>query len=152
LQHGAGPFDFAVVDFPDPGNFSVGKLFTTAFYRKLAEALAPGGAAVIQSTSPFVARKSFWCVVHTLEAAGLRALPYHVYVPSFGEWGFVLAAKDTLGPMRPPPAGLRFMRAGDLADWARFPPDMDEVPTEINRLDNQALVRYFEAEWAPYQN
>jgi spermidine synthase len=145
-------FDFAVVDFPDPGNFSVGKLFSTAFYKRLAGALAPGGAAVIQSTSPYVARKSYWCVVHTLEAAGFRTLPYHAYVPSFGEWGFVLAAMGPLGPMRPLPAGLRFLREGDFADLARFPPDMDEVPTEVNRLDNQTLVRYFEAEWAPYQN
>ncbi len=27
---------------------------------------------------------------------------------------------------------------------------MDRVATEVNRLNNQALVRYFEAEWARY--
>ncbi len=31
-----------------------------------------------------------------------------------------------------------------------FPPDMDRVPTDINRLDSQALVRYFDAEWGAY--
>jgi spermidine synthase len=28
-----------------------------------------------------------------------------------------------------------------------FPPDMSPVPVEINRLDNQMLVRYYEEEW-----
>ncbi len=31
-----------------------------------------------------------------------------------------------------------------------FPPDMDRVPADVNRLDSQALVRYFDAEWAEY--
>jgi spermidine synthase len=31
-----------------------------------------------------------------------------------------------------------------------FPPDMQSVPTDINRLDNQVLVRYFESEWGQY--
>ena len=28
-----------------------------------------------------------------------------------------------------------------------FPKDMSRVPTEVNRLNNQALVQYFEGEW-----
>jgi spermidine synthase len=28
-----------------------------------------------------------------------------------------------------------------------FPSDMSRVPTEVNRLDNQVLVQYYEAEW-----
>jgi spermidine synthase len=27
---------------------------------------------------------------------------------------------------------------------------MQRVPTEVNRLDNQALVRYFDNEWGRY--
>ena len=29
--------------------------------------------------------------------------------------------------------------------------DMGPVPVEINRLDNQALVRYYEAEWKRWE-
>jgi spermidine synthase len=36
--------------------------------------------------------------------------------------------------------------AGTPALFA-FPPDMDAVPVEINRLDNQILVHYYGAEW-----
>src|SRR2546421_232717 len=35
LDQSADMFDFAVVDFPDPNNYSVGKLYTAAFYRAL---------------------------------------------------------------------------------------------------------------------
>ena len=48
------------------------------------------------------------------------------------------------------PAGLRFVSVATMTDMRRFPPDMDRVPTEINRLDSQALVRYFDKEWAEY--
>ena len=32
-------YDFIVVDFPDPTNYSLGKLYTTAFYRLAAKHL-----------------------------------------------------------------------------------------------------------------
>ena len=99
-------YDAVLVDFPDPSNFSIGKLYTTSFYRELSRALAPGAVASIQSTSPLVAPRAYWTVATTLEAAGLKATGYHVYVPSFGEWGFVLASHGALAAPRPLPAGL----------------------------------------------
>ncbi|PTY05131.1 polyamine aminopropyltransferase [Opitutaceae bacterium EW11] len=143
-------FDFVVVDFPDPSNFSVGKLYTTAFFDLARGVLAPGGAMVVQCTSPFVARKSFWCVDATLHAAKFVTEPYHVYVPSFGEWGFILASREPLGGVWQLPEGLRYLTPQTLATLFAFPPDMGPVPTEVNRLNNQALVRYFEEEWAHY--
>ncbi len=85
-------FDFIVIDFPDPTNYSLGKLYTTAFYKAAARHLSAQGLMVVQSTSPMFARDSYWCIAETLKQAGLQTYPYHVYVPSFGEWGFVIAA------------------------------------------------------------
>jgi spermidine synthase len=138
-----------VVDFPDPSNYSVGKLFTDAFYRLLDARLSASGYAVVQSTSPLVARKSYWTVVTTIESVGLRAMPYHAHVPSFGEWGFIIASRR---PWRVPeqralPAGLRFLNEPTLRLMADFPQDMSRVETEVNRLHNQILVRTFEQEW-----
>jgi spermidine synthase len=150
LQGARGTYDAIVADFPDPSNYSIGKLFSVTFYRRLNEMLAADGWAVIQSTSPFVARKTFWCVARTLEFAGFTATAYHALVPSFGEWGFVLAGR---GPYHPPqnlPAGLRFLTPDVLVQMLYFPPDMESVPTQVNRLDNQVLVRYFESEWGQY--
>jgi len=143
-------FDFIVADFPDPSNFSIGKLYSTAFYQRAKTALAENGAMVIQCTSPFVARKSFWCIDETLHACGLVTEPYHAYVPSFGEWGYILASPHPLSRDFELPGGLRFLDQGNLAALFEFPPDMARVPAEINRLNNQALVRYFEVEWARY--
>jgi spermidine synthase len=147
LEHSSEVFDVLVVDFPDPSNFSIGKLFTNSFYALLEQHLAASGYAVIQTTSPLVARKSFWTVVHTIESVGFTATPYHAHVPSFGEWGFVIASRR---PYRLPsqlPAGLRFLNAKSLPLLFDFPQDMDSVPTEINRLSNQVLVTTYEEEW-----
>ena len=143
-------YDFICIDFPDPSNFSVGKLYSTRFYEELRRVLAPGGIAVIQSTSPYVAPKSFWCVETTLRSAGFHTVPYHAYVPSFGEWGFVMAMNRPYTIPDSFPSGLRFVNANTVAQMLAFPPDMAWREVEVNRLDNQALVRYFEQEWAHY--
>jgi spermidine synthase len=147
LQDSADVFDVLIVDFPDPTNFSIGKLYTNSFYALLDKHLSASGYAVIQTTSPLVARKSFWTVVHTIESVGLTATPYHAHVPSFGEWGYVIASRR---PYRFPttlPAGLRFLNPHSLPLMFDFSQDMDRVPAEVNRLSNQVLVTTYETEW-----
>jgi spermidine synthase len=140
-------YDVAIVDFPDPNNFSLGKLYTTRFYALLKAALAPDGVAVVQSTSPLFARQSFWCIDRTIRAAGFHTRPYHAWVPSFGEWGYVLAAPGPLEERHTLPDGLKFLSPQTLPTLFVFPKDMDEVPAEVNRLNNQVLVHYYEDEW-----
>lgn len=140
-------YDFVVVDFPDPNNFALGKLYTAAFYRLLEKRLSARGLLVVQSTSPLYARQSFWCVVNTLESVGLKTAPYHALVPSFGEWGYILAGRDRYEPPTAYPVPTRFLTAETTPSLFRFPADMDRVPAEVNRLNNQVLVRYFEEEW-----
>jgi spermidine synthase len=146
-------YDVAIIDFPDPDNFALGKLYTTRFYRMLKRALAPGGAVCVQCTSPLVARKSFWCVVTTMESAGFQVRPYQATVPSFGVWGYALAKTEPFPiPTAAPPAGLRFLDPMTMAGLFTLPPDMARPDgLEINRLDNQALVRYYETEWRPWE-
>ncbi len=140
-------YDVIVVDFPDPTNHAIGKLYTTTFYALLAQHLSASGYAVVQTTSPLIARRSFWTVASTLEAAGLQTTPYHAHVPSFGEWGFILASHRPWHPPQALPAGLRFLTVQSMPALFDFPPDMARVATEPNRLSNQVLVQTFEAEW-----
>ncbi|MEQ1910954.1 MAG: polyamine aminopropyltransferase [Vicinamibacterales bacterium] len=147
LSSGADQFDFAIVDFPDPSSFSLGKLYTTTFYRMLTGRLTPNAHFVVQATSPLFARRSYWCIVATVEQAGLLASPYHVYVPSFGEWGYVLAGRGAIERPSSLPEGLRFLTLEILPEMFSFPSDMSRVPVEPNRLNTQALVRYYEDEW-----
>ena len=144
---GLETFDVIVVDFPDPTNFNIGKLYTLSFYALLDQRLSASGYAVVQTTSPLIARKSYWTVVQTIESIGLQATPYHAHVPSFGEWGFIIASRR---PWRQPdalPAGLRFLAPDTLPLLFDFPLDMAKVPAEVNRLSNQILVTTYEQEW-----
>jgi spermidine synthase len=140
-------FDFIVVDFPDPTNYSLGKLYTTAFYKAAARHLSAQGFMVVQSTSPMFARDSYWCIAETIKQAGLRISPYHVYVPSFGEWGFVIAGYRDYQPPTSLPPGLRFMDIPGLSALFQFPPDMAPLPMPPNRLNDQLLVRLYDQDW-----
>jgi spermidine synthase len=151
VREAKGRYDAIIVDFPDPTDFSVGKLYTESFYREVRRLLAPGGMMVVQSTSPLVAPGAYWTVATTLEAAGFTTRGYHVYVPSFGEWGFVLAANRPIGDAARIPPGGRFLTAADEPRLFDFPPDMARRPAPVNRLDNQALVREFADEWGRYE-
>ncbi|MGK4005776.1 polyamine aminopropyltransferase [Sorangium sp. So ce1036] len=153
LEESTDAYDLAIVDFPDPGNYAVGKLYTDAFYHLLRQRLSVRGVAMVQATSPQYARESFWSVVTTLEAAGFTTAPLHVYVPSFGEWGFILAGGEGLtapGALRLDPAELRFLDAGALPGLFRFPRDLGRVEAQVNRLNDQTLVSVYTREWAEW--
>ena len=150
------PFDVAVVDFPDPNNFALGKLYTTRFYNLLKRKLKPDSAVVVQTTSPLIARKSFWCIIKTLEAAGFYVKPYQTTVPSFGVWGYALAKLQPFDALTKLPENikLKFLNDQTLASMFEFSADTNfpkDEDIEVNRLDNQALVRYYEAEWRRFE-
>jgi len=140
-------FDVAIIDFPDPNTFALGKLYTTRFYRMLRSRLAPDGTIAVQCTSPLFARKSYWCIVRTMEAAGLHVMPYQTTVPSFGVWGFAVARSRPFDRPQHISVSTVFLDDAVLGSMFVFPRDMAPVPVEINRLDNQILVRYYEDEW-----
>lgn len=148
-------YDAVIIDFPDPGTFAIGKLYTTRFYRLLRDRLKPNALVSVQCTSPLVAPQSYWCIVHTLEAAGFYVRPYHAAVPSFGEWGFALASLEPIShdfALSPAVAGqLRFLTNDTLRSLFDLPPDLQRVETEINQLNNQALVQYYDREWGAWK-
>ena len=75
------------------------------------------------------------------------ARPYHALVPSFGEWGFVLASRREFDVPDRTISGLRYLDGPTTAALFRLPPDLGPVDVEPNRLNNQALVRYYEEDW-----
>jgi spermidine synthase len=149
-------YDIAIVDFPDPNNFALGKLYTTRFYKLLRSKLRPDSSVVIQTTSPLIARDSFWCIVDTLAASGFDVKPYHASVPSFGVWGFVLAKTAAFERPATTRSGVELAYLNDQMFSSMFdlPTDLTRPNhnIEINRLDNQALVRYYETEWRKFEH
>ena len=159
LKDGTEPFDVAILDLPDPKDLAVAKLYSRAFYSTLVSRMAAGGVIVTQATSPLYARKAFWTVEATLratldpfsEARTLTTIPYHAYIPSFGEWGFVIAGARLSGaPRRSLPEGLRFMDTESFGAMRRFPADMARLDREAATLFDQPLPRLYEEGWGEW--
>src|ERR1044071_2045876 len=144
-------YDAAIVDFPDPNTFALETLYTTRFYKLLRTRLTENAAVSVQSTSPMFARNSYWCIVRTLEAAGFYVRPYYTAGPRFGLWGFALARSTPFDVPRNPMPGLKFLDDQTLVSMFTLSKDIEPVPVEINRLDNQVLVRYYEGEWKRFE-
>jgi spermidine synthase len=102
---------------------------------------------VIQTTSPLVARQSFWTVAATIESVGLHATPYHANVPSLANGATSSPATGLWHMPASLPEGLRFLSATTLPLLFDFPKDMARVPADVNRLSNQVLVTTYEQEW-----
>ena len=146
-------FDVVIIDFPDPSNYSLGKLYSLNFYRTVQNILSPNAVVTVQTTSPYFAPKSFWCVNKTMAAVFPQVDAYNAYVPSFGEWGFTIVVNgfnanfNTVNRTVP---GLRFYDY-QFDKYNNFSKDMQAANIEVNRLDNQILVRYFDEEWGKIQ-
>ena len=150
LKENKTKFDFVVVDLPDPSNFSIGKLYTNTFYREVHKAVHPDSVVVVQSTSPYVAKKSFWTVEATMKASGFITTPYHVYVPAFGEWGYIIGTMKPFVAPEKYPENLKFVNPDIVRSMLVFPQDMRVAVSQVNKLNNQILVRIFDEEWANY--
>jgi spermidine synthase len=148
-----GRFDVVVVDLPDPDTVDLAKLYTTEFYGMAGRLLADGGRMVVQAGSPYFVPRAFWTVHASLAAAGLDAIPYHVDVPSFGDWGFVLAGED-LDALRVPADAppRRFLTVDVLAAATVFPPDRLPGPGEVtaSTLLDPTILDAARGGWAGY--
>ncbi|SQD96779.1 putative spermidine synthase [Parafrankia sp. Ea1.12] len=137
------PFDAVVVDMPDPDTPALGRLYSQEFYGLVRAVLAPGGLLTVQAGSPYATPSAYWRTVSTVRAAGLATTSYHVDVPSFGDWGFVLATTGgTPAPLvlseRATPA--RFLDQAVLTAAGVFPPDRPPRTLEPSTLDRPRIV------------
>ena len=142
-------YNVVIIDFPDPSNYSLGKLYSVNFYQSLSKILEPNAVVVIQTTSPYFAPKSFWCINKTVKTSFSNTDAYHVYVPSFGEWGFTITSNNPsydFNIVNRKVENLRFYNY-KYNSLNQFTSDMKASNVEVNRLDNQILVRYFDEEW-----
>jgi spermidine synthase len=138
-----GRYDAVVVDLPDPDTLALARLYSTEFYGLVRAVLAPGGLAVVQAGSPYSTPDAYWRTVSTVASAGLGVGPYHVHVPSFGDWGFVLAAADGSTPepsLSPSAPELRFLDEATLAAATVFPRDRQPQVLPPTTLDRPRVV------------
>jgi spermidine synthase len=151
LQTSNARFDVVLLDFPDPTQFSLGKLFSTSFYASVRDHLTQGGSVGVQSTSPLLTRRSYWSIIATLRSVGFRVVPYRVFVPSFGDWGFALARLEPFDfPSLPASLPLKTLDRASFAALANMPVDTSPVPAGAKHLDNQSLVSTYLEEIARF--
>lgn len=135
-------YDVVIVDFPDADDTATAKLYSAEIYGLMGRALAPNGRMVVQAGSPFFAREYYWTVGRTLQHAGFATTPYHVDVPSFGDWGFFLARKggtpELAVPSDAPPR--RFLDDAVLRAAAVFPPDRGPMTVRPSTLVDPRIV------------
>ncbi len=149
-------FDTIIVDLPDPNHPDLNKLYSDYFYNHLRQLLAADGAMVVQSTSPYHAKKAFISIAKTVKSAGFSYVEqYQQNVPSFGQWGWTIATKAGSS------ASARISRAEHLpvaSRWASkeyllaafvFPSQFFsyENQIDVNQLGSGILYDYYRQAW-----
>lgn len=153
-------FDVILVDLPDPNDESLNKLYTWEFYSLLRNHLSPNGAAMIQATSPVFAREVYWTISETVASTGLHIENLHVDVPSFGNWGFIMASRKEIDLKDIEiNVSTRFLTTEVLPSLAHFGKDEnrhiknekgEKVELTPNTLIDPHLITIYENSWKNY--
>jgi len=147
-KEAANRFDLVIIDLPDPHHESLAKLYSIPFYSNLKRHLAPNGLIAAQLGSPFFANRTFWGSVKTMTESGFTVRPYHVNVPSFGEWGFVLAAQDRIPNVPVRSIQGRFISPRVDPTLFVFSKDLNaRESVEATTLTRPRVVEYFTRDW-----
>lgn len=142
-------FDLIIIDLPDPNNTALSRLYSREFYLLVKDRLSENGSFVTQATSPFYASKAFWSIKKTIESAGYAdVVPYHTHIPSFGEWGFILASKSRIDlDSTKLPTSTKYVDAYAIERMLYFEKDMRATDIEISTLDSPKILGYYLDGW-----
>lgn len=141
-------WDVVLADLPDPNDTSLARLYSREFFGLVKQHLAKDGVLVTQATSPFFAKEAYWCIVRTLEQAGFRTRPFHANVPSFGDWGFVMAAGYEIDLSRLKlEVPTRFLDESMLSSLFEFPRDLRTEDAPYSTLDEPRVLRLYIDGW-----
>lgn len=153
LDKNQDKFDFIIADLPDPNNNGLARLYSKQFYQKVKHNLNNGGLFVTQATSPYFAPKAYWSIAKTVQAAGFGNIyPYHANVPSFGEWGFVLASDAKLNIANPKiTIETRYLDKNNFNNFFAFDKDTIAKDVDTNLLDKPILLDYYLRGWEYYR-
>ena len=146
-------YDVIIADFPDPRTVDLGRLYSREFYWLCKNALRPDGLVVTQAGSPYYAERAYDCIGKTIEAAGFQILKLHNQVPTLGEWGWIIGAKDLERKLKEDlkKADLSLIPTSWLTNEAltlissfgkeMLPRNWSEV--KVNRLHDPVLYKYY---------
>jgi spermidine synthase len=152
LEQDSQLYDVIVADLPDPNTDVVAKLYSVEFYKLIKRRLAASGVFVTQATSPFFAREAFWCIAQTVEDSGMQTAPYHTYVPSFGDWGFVLAAPRNLRVQRATvQVPTSYLTTRSLQEMFVLSRDVSKVAVASSTMNHPTILNYYVHNWKEWE-
>jgi spermidine synthase len=132
-------FDGIFIDLPQPVSVSLSKLYTVEFYRDVARQARPRAIIAVQSEEVEASRgKALWCIVRTLEAAGLHARPYLT-----GSLAYTLASHAPLDVGKMDAQKTDTLTAAMMRGLFEIPKDLGPWNVEPNRIEDHALLRYY---------
>lgn len=149
-------FDTIIIDLPDPNHPDLNKMYSDYFYNHVRQLLAADGAMVIQSTSPYHAKKAFLSIGKTVKAAGFKHVEqYQQNIPSFGQWGWTIAttsgksASSRISDISSLEVPSRWISQKYLLAAFVFPSHYFEriKEIEVNRLGSGTLYDYYRKAW-----
>jgi len=149
LKESRQKFDFVVSDLPDPNNVSLARLYSIEFYKFLQNRMSDDAIFVSQATSPFFAKKTFWCIDRTIKYSGItHTYPYHVNVPSFAEWGFIMASKSKIDISKIDiQVETKFLENSTAKKAFLFGKDIKVNSKSYSSLDSPVVLNYYLSEW-----
>lgn len=142
-------YDVIIIDLPDPNNSSLARLYSKEFYKTVKNNLSISGVMVTQATSPFFSAEAYWCINESLKAAGFkRTYPYHIYVPSFGDWGFIMASNirynvDDINIS----VNTKFIDKDIVHSAFKLERDVQRDNIEYSTMDKPKILDYYLAGW-----
>lgn len=147
IQENEEKFDVIIIDFPDPNNESLNKLYTNVFYQYIQSNMTENGVMVCQSTSPYYAKKSYWCINKTIQTQFQTVIPYHLQVPTFGEWGFNLAFNGN-NQRHDLSVDTQYLTNENIPALFYFGKDelIDLETIEVNNIFKPSLITYYNEE------
>ncbi|MRG87698.1 polyamine aminopropyltransferase [Salinibacillus xinjiangensis] len=152
-------FDVVLVDLPDPNNESLNKLYTREFYSLVRNRLKPTGAMMVQATSPVFATEVYWTISETIQSTGMNVENFHVDIPSFGNWGFVMASREPIKKEQlEVNVQTKFLTTDMIIGLSQFGKDEDgeiyengeQVALKPNTLIDPHLIEKYEEAWLNY--
>ncbi len=154
LSTNANQYDLIISDLPDPNSEATAKLYTKQFFELAKNNLKEDGIFITQSGEIYMSNAAFSCIVNTMKTVYENVQPIHCYIPSFGDWGFVMGSKRDL--VRTDLSQLdkihtKFLTDKVMANSFGLPKDVDIIDTKINTLDNPIILQYFLEDWEKWK-
>ena len=147
-------YDIIIADLPDPTNQAIARLYSKQFFLMAKRNLKKDGVFVTQSGEIYFSNTVFSCINKTLESVFANVEPYHTYIPSFGDWGFIIArneSNDEAIDMTSLPKDLKYLNPNQIEQSFIFPLDIIIADTKLNTLDNPVILNYFLDDWAKWK-